>query len=103
MKTTIILSALISILWYCDIIPTEVAIAACGALLCYKLAEYYRKQGGRFYDDYERSMMEPGYDLSKDQRLKMEGVCNKYSWSMIATCLFCAALVVAMINSFRGA
>lgn len=64
------------------------------AILCLIFARHFYKLGGRWTDDYSRTLCRPKHWQDEERRLRMEECCLWYRVSIIALGLMLAAVVV---------
>lgn len=72
--------------------PAEIYLTL--ALYALNCARYYYKKGGRWTDDYSKTLWHPHHWQKEEQRIKMEGYCLSYRVSIIGFGLMLAAAVV---------
>ena len=72
--------------------PTEIYLTL--ALYALNCALYYYKKGGRWTDDYSKTLCNTGHWQKEERRIKMEGYCLSYRVSIIGLGLMLAAVVV---------
>lgn len=81
------------------VLPDCSALFALTSAVLFGFYYHYRSLGGRWMDDYGRSLVEPGYHLKRSERERLDGLCLKCHIALIFSVLFAAASFVAWVNS----
>lgn len=81
------------------ILPDWSALFALTSMACFGFYHHYRSLGGRWMDDYGRSLVNPGYHLKRSERERLEGLCLKCRAAFIFSVLFATASFVAWVNA----
>lgn len=82
------------VLAFVSVLPSPSEVFAVVSLVAFHLARHYYGKGGRWSDDYNRSVVNPSYFGKQDKRVYMEGVCLKYRIAVIASVLCATAAFV---------
>lgn len=81
------------------VLPDWSALFALTSAVLFGFYHHYSSLGGRWLDDYGRSLVEPGYHLKRSERERLEGLCLKCRSALIFSVLFAVASFVAWVNA----